>query len=187
MIVFLHCSKSDNSNPNPNTQDFGCISPTTAEFVLPYPVGQSYTLSQGNCGSFNHVNELRYGFDFAMPVGSVVTAAQTGTVFFIEEGYEDGDHQSGHANMLIIFHEDNTYGRYLHLTKNGVMVDIGNIVNRGDTIALSGNTGYVEQPLLHFDVLSCNGCPSTNTLPVGYINADPPLKEEGISYLARPF
>ena len=189
LVLGLHfqCTKSDSNTPSSNTQDFGCKSPDVQEYVLPYPSGESYKLIQGNCGSFDHVNEVRYGFDFAMPIGSVVTAAKTGIVFFIEEDYSNGDHQQDHVNMLMVLHEDNTYGRYLHLAKDGVLVELESIISRGDTIALSGNTGYVQEPQLHFDVFSCNGCVGANTVPVGFVNAEPPVKEEGVSYLAKPF
>lgn len=49
-------------------------------------------------------------------------------------------------------HEDSTYGRYAHLTKNGALVDIGMQIEVDDTLALSGSSGAVHYPHLHFDV-----------------------------------
>ncbi|WP_419901400.1 M23 family metallopeptidase [Kiloniella sp.] len=42
--------------------------------------------------------------------------------------------------------------KYLHLKKNGVLVEIGERVERGQVIGLSGNTGYSTAPHLHFHV-----------------------------------
>ena len=72
------CSKSVGpvTNPDNSGQNFTCNDPDEDLYVLPYPVGQSYTLIQGNCSDSDHVNEFRYAFDFVMPIGSYITAAR---------------------------------------------------------------------------------------------------------------
>lgn len=47
---------------------------------------------------------------------------------------------------------------YFHLTRNGVLVDLGRSVPQGDPIALSGQTGHAGiSPHLHFGVLGRSG------------------------------
>jgi len=56
------------------------------------------------------------------------------------------------GNYLTILHEDGTYADYLHLQFEGVTVELGDKVEAGDPIALSGNTGWSTGPHLHFIV-----------------------------------
>ncbi len=181
------CSDDDSAEPRV-VQDLGCESPVDLDYLLPYPIGEAYTLVQGNCGSQDHINNIRYAFDFAMPIGSVVTAAQDGNVFMFEEGVVDGDRTVNRHNILIIAHFNGTFGRYLHLKQDGVLVELGQEVLRGDTIALSGDTGFVREPLLHFDVVDCmSDCGDFHSVPAGFMNAQPPVKGEMVEYLAVPF
>jgi murein DD-endopeptidase MepM/ murein hydrolase activator NlpD len=83
-----------------------------------------------------------------------VYAAREGTVF----RYKDDSNEAGitgsytkKANYIIIRHDDGSYGCYWHLQQNGVLVKSGR-VNKGQLIALSGATGQVIQPHLHFSV-----------------------------------
>ncbi len=58
------------------------------------------------------------------------------------------------ANYIAIFHPSvGLYSRYYHLKKDGVLVNVGDKVNKGQVIGLSGNTGYSGGPHLHFDVV----------------------------------
>lgn len=186
-ILFVSSCKDDDPGDYMGP-DFSCQPPDADLFALPYPIGQSYTLLQGNCTSRTHSNELRYAFDFAMPIGSPVTAAFGGVINYVEENYSDGDGQEDHANVVTVDHEDGTFGRYMHLTKNGVLVEVGMRIERGDTIALSGKTGFAIEPMLHFDVAKCQiTCNSAETVPVGFANTSLPVDQEGTSYLAEPY
>jgi murein DD-endopeptidase MepM/ murein hydrolase activator NlpD len=55
------------------------------------------------------------------------------------------------ANFIIIKHDDGSFGCYWHLKKNGVIIKSGN-VSAGEQIGLSGATGQVLNPHLHFSV-----------------------------------
>ena len=57
--------------------------------------------------------------------------------------------------MVVLQHEDGTFAEYFHLKKDGVLVKLGEEANRGDPLALSGNTGWSISPHLHFAVF-CN-------------------------------
>lgn len=170
----------------------GYASWETSEYVLPYPVGQSYVVSQGNCSAGGHSGWGRYAYDFWMPVGTLVTAARAGDVEAVVERYQDGDHAPNHANLVRVLHDDGTYAVYGHLTGRGALVEEGDRVAPGTRIGLSGNTGATGgKPHLHFDVAPCPVIASAAcaTLPVTFRNADPNPSglEFGQAYLALPY
>jgi murein DD-endopeptidase MepM/ murein hydrolase activator NlpD len=164
----------------------------TSPYDLPYPAGRSYELRQANCSGFGHVGFWKHGYDFIMPIGSVVTAARGGTVGWARDGCHDGDQDC--TNLVTILHDDGDVTVYSHLTRGGVLVTESQEVSQGDTIGLSGNTGYSTEPHLHFSLHPCNelpglpgggeGCPSQ---PFTLANTDP--NPEGLEpyrwYLAR--
>jgi murein DD-endopeptidase MepM/ murein hydrolase activator NlpD len=165
-----------------------CPSHETSEYVLPYPVGKTYTCTQGYVGRTYHQGVFGYAVDFSMPIGSAVTAARGGIVSFIEESFPDGDYGLGEENLIVIRHADGTYGRYVHLTKNGALVSVNQTVAQGDIIGLSGSSGG-GGPHLHFDVTK--DCPqrSCQTIPICFKNTKPhPYGlETGVSYTADPY
>lgn len=138
------------------------------EYVLPIPSGDSARLIQGNNGPWGHTGVLAYAFDFVMPIGSAVTAARGGRVVGVEARYVDGNRTPGQENYIFIAHGDGTFGRYYHLTQNGVRVHVGDRVASRDTIGRSGNTGASAGPHLHFDITL--GCPEwgCQTVPVHF-------------------
>ncbi len=127
----------------------------TSSFIydLPYPKGVSHTLVQGYFTQFTH--KRRAALDFKMPIGSVVCAAREGVVVRLkEDGNQGGIKKSNrvHANYVVIQHADSSRAGYWHLQKNGVLVNVGDTVKKGQPIARSGNTGYTYFPHLHFIV-----------------------------------
>jgi murein DD-endopeptidase MepM/ murein hydrolase activator NlpD len=89
------------------------------------------------------------GIDYAVPVGTPVMAAGSGTVSFAGV-------QSGFGNVIYIDHGDGTTTIYGHLSQ--ISVSPGQAVGGGDVIGLSGATGTVSGPNLHFQV-DVNGTP----------------------------
>ncbi|MEU9001988.1 M23 family metallopeptidase [Streptomyces sp. NPDC048551] len=109
---------------------------------------KSYTLSAtfGKGGTmWSHKHS---GQDFAVPVGTPVKAAATGTV--VKAGPNGGGDGPAYGNAVVIKHANNTYSQYAHLSK--IQVRIGQSVSSNQQIALSGNTGNSSGPHLHFEI-----------------------------------
>lgn len=124
-------------------------------YQLPFPKTKPYPISQGPNGAFSHTGPNRFAIDWAMPVGSEILAAREGIVISLrEDSFRGGasNKYKSEENYLWIKHPDGTIGQYLHLKKHGVVVEIGEKVDKGQLIAYSGNTGYSTAPHLHFHV-----------------------------------
>jgi len=148
-----------------------------ARYVLPFTPGEAYELTQGNCGGKSHGGRFRYSYDFRMPSASPVLAARAGIVMTVRDGNPDGTRRVGDENFLILRHPDGELSRYIHLRQGGVLVEEGERVAAGDTIALSGNSGRSAFPHLHFDVADRCGSDGCRTIPSAFLNADPPMPD----------
>ena len=84
------------------------------------------------------------GLDLRTPVGTPIQAVLPGKIVY------SGDQVRGFGNLLIIKHARNLHTVYAHNNKN--MALVGTQVKQGEVIALSGKTGRVTGPHLHFEV-----------------------------------
>ena len=86
---------------------------------------------------------MHKGVDWACPVGTTVYASCGGTV--IQPSYH-----GGYGNNVVIQHPDGRMTRYAHNSK--LLVHVGQHVEQGEPIALSGNTGRSTGPHVHFEI-----------------------------------
>jgi len=84
------------------------------------------------------------GADIALPEGTDILAAQTGTVTF-------ADNNGGYGLMVVIDGGDGLVTKYAHCSV--LLVNAGQTVQAGDVIARIGSTGTSTGPHLHFEVL----------------------------------
>ncbi|TMM53358.1 M23 family metallopeptidase [Maribacter algarum] len=121
----------------------------SSEYVLPYPVGKTYSISLSHCsGSYHSEGEPdQFAIDFIMRIGTPITASRAGEVVFIEESGYDGGFPN---NKVVVQHADGTYLQYMHLTYDGAAVNVGAYLKKGQLVGYSGNTGLAGFPHLHF-------------------------------------
>ena len=166
-----------------------------SNYILPYPVGKEYVVSQGNCGQFSHAKggevDFQYSYDFAIPIGDDITSARSGVVINKEEEFPNHSNNSFETNWIAIKHSDGTIAVYIHMTTNGVHVEVGDEVKQGNVIGIAGNSGYTGgYPHLHFHVTerehetcklslydqterSVQNLKDCKTIPTTFKNADP--------------
>jgi len=144
-------------------------------YAFPYAPENAYRILQGYGSRFSHRGREEFAIDFDMPVGTPVHAARSGVVARIEESNSKGcweDDCGQYANFVVVLHSDGTTGEYYHLDKNGALVDVGETVERGQKIALSGNTGHTTMPHLHFAVYRAISWGRTQSIEVRFQGAD---------------
>jgi len=91
------------------------------------------------------VGKVHTGTDFAVPQGTSIHAADSGTVLVAEWW-------SGYGYCVIIDHGGGMWTLYGHIREGGLKVKAGESVKRGQVIAESGSTGRSTGPHLHFEV-----------------------------------
>jgi murein DD-endopeptidase MepM/ murein hydrolase activator NlpD len=89
------------------------------------------------------VNKLHTGIDIGAASGTKVLAANNGTV--IKAGWNNS-----YGNVVMIDHGGGIVTLYAHNSK--LLVSTGDVVSKGQNIALSGSTGNSTGPHIHFEV-----------------------------------
>ena len=112
------------SYANPNTPDL-------------IPINGKYKISQ-------KFSSKHPAVDFATQTGTKIISAADGEVLSV---YED----KHYGNVVIIDHFNDYATLYAHLQKT--FVEMGETLKKGQTIALSGNTGNSTAPHLHFEIM----------------------------------
>ena len=151
---------------------------TSYIYWLPFEHKKSFLLIQGWQSNMSHKYEL--SLDFKMKPGTTICAAREGVVTSTREDSERGGMKAEYmsdGNHVVIQHSDGSYAAYWHLQKDGVLVNDGDTVKKGQAIGLSGNTGYSAFPHLHFEVYKTSM--SYSTIPTRFTT------KKGIRYL-RP-
>jgi murein DD-endopeptidase MepM/ murein hydrolase activator NlpD len=106
-----------------------------------------------------HIARPHEGIDVTAPMGSPIEAPAAGVV-------TDAGWESGYGNTVTIDHGYGITTKFAHASK--LLVKTGQRVQRGQRIALVGNTGLATGPHLHYEV-HVNGRPVD---PLKYVRPD---------------
>ncbi|MGW7255436.1 M23 family metallopeptidase [Streptomyces sp. NPDC054834] len=142
------------------TQPSSAAAPNAATgFTLPVSgaaIGTGYHVPGGMWSSGYHT-----GVDFVVPTGTSVKAVGAGTV--VSAGWG-----GAYGNQVVIRLADGYYAQYGHLSS--ISVSAGQTVAAGRQIGLSGATGNVTGPHLHFEIRTTPDYGS-DVDPVGYLRS----------------
>ncbi len=122
--------KSPQSNPG------GYIWPVDSRYITSTVGGRQ---SPGGIGSTNHkgTDIGRVGYT------SPIYAAKAGTVIVSQ-------YSSSYGNYVVISHGSGNTTLYGHMSSR--KVEVGQYVNQGDVIGITGSTGHSTGPHLHFEI-----------------------------------
>ena len=127
----------------------------TRRITNPFGTGQVFIYPNGE----RRAPSIHAGIDYGVPIGTPVLACAAGKVVLARPRIITG-------YTVIIEHYPGVYSLYYHLDK--IMVSEGSLIEQGLPVGLSGATGFVTGPHLHWE------------LRVGGINTDPD------AFVARP-
>jgi murein DD-endopeptidase MepM/ murein hydrolase activator NlpD len=150
-VFFTSCSLLQNSRVVYQLDK--TLADTTYAYSLPFQKSTSQQVWQGYHSVFSHYGNL--AVDFKMKPGTPIHAARGGVVVHVVEENKRGGvglRYIGKENSIIIQHSDSTFAHYLHLKYKGAVVNVGDTVQEGQQIGLSGHTGFSAFPHLHFEV-----------------------------------
>lgn len=111
--------------------------------MLPVNANWSASAFGWRSDPFTGQRAMHEGVDFSAEVGTPIMSAANGVVIAAEEHPEYG-------LLLELDHGQEYTSRYAHASK--LLVNVGQIVKRGQKIAEVGNTGRSTGPHLHFEV-----------------------------------
>src|SRR5690606_5660521 len=156
-LVLAGCENSPAVRPDPPAVT-GCdgqayILPDDSPYVLPYAVGAVFETGLTNCSSSYHGpgKPDQYAFDFRMPEGTPFIATRAGkVVIVVEDAPSEG---GGVGNYVVVDHLDGTHGLYYHSPQDGIAVEVGEDVEQGTVLGVTGRSGLAGYPHLHFTVV----------------------------------
>ncbi|BCL26271.1 peptidoglycan DD-metalloendopeptidase family protein [Streptomyces aurantiacus] len=133
---------------------------TATGFALPVDgatIGTPYKMSGSMWSSGYHT-----GVDFVVPTGTALKSVGAGTV--VSAGWG-----GAYGNQVVLQLADGHYAQYAHLSS--LSVSAGQTVTAGQQVGLSGATGNVTGPHLHFEIRTTPDYGS-DVDPLAYLRAN---------------
>lgn len=155
--------------------DYTAIHSSVIPYSLPYASPNKFKITQSCNGSFTHFGHSKYAIDFKMPINTPIHAAREGVIIDVKSNSSIGGDSKNFiddANYVLIEHSDGTLGEYAHLKLNGIVVNVGQFVTKGELIGYSGKTGYATGPHLHFVVKSANEKGKNISIPIPFLTSN---------------
>ena len=113
-----------------------------SEYIV--PMETKITSSFGKARIYNStLNGYHSGTDFRAKIGTPIVASNDGKVVLAQDRFYAG-------NSIIIDHGQGIYSCYYHLSEFSVKE--GDMVRKAQVIGLSGDTGRITGPHLHFSI-----------------------------------
>lgn len=109
----------------------------------------------GNRKFWNNVTQqwnsgFHNGID--MTSGTKIVAVASGKVTACRNSVKGYTESQASGNYVTLYHGNNVYTTYCHMTYGSVKVKVGDIVDGGQELGTKGTTGYSTGPHLHFGI-----------------------------------
>lgn len=115
----------------------------TSAFIK--PLDSNITSEYGSARTYNgSLKSYHGGVDFRARTPLPIVASNDGIVVLVQERYYSG-------GTIIIDHGEGLYSCYFHMSRFDV--NVGDRVERGQTIGLTGASGRITGPHLHFGMM----------------------------------
>lgn len=114
-------------------------------------------------GAFpSHAGPFITAIDFEMATGNEVIAPFDGHVVDVVDGntaYGPSREFAESANYITLGHKNGEYSQYLHLANGTIAVSKGEVVKKGQLLAKTGLSGWMNAPHLHWFVFVYDDSP----------------------------
>jgi murein DD-endopeptidase MepM/ murein hydrolase activator NlpD len=103
----------------------------------------------------SHQGSYEGSVDFAVPLATPVLAGADGVVVRVRDDsdvYGQDPSYGPSVNYITLEHAGQELSEYLHLAKGSAVVSVGDTVEVGQRIAVTGLSGWLYAPHLHFMV-----------------------------------
>lgn len=144
------------------------LAPAVAEATppvhSPWPCGVDESVSQGHLTTSSHAAGTRdaWAWDLRRGVGDPVVAPFDGIVRAAKEDSTTSCGIGGgcwlETNHIVLVHDDGTESLFMHLAKDTVPFEVGDVVRRGEVVGQVGLTGQITGAHLHFGVQDASDC-----------------------------
>jgi len=115
--------------------------PTALNGPFIWPVASGNVVRRFGAGASGERND---GIKIAVPIGTPIHAVADGVVIYTTDSI------AGLGGLVMVRHGDGWTSVYGHASR--ILVTRGQAVKRGQTVALSGDTGFADRPELHFEL-----------------------------------
>lgn len=113
-------------------------------FIL--PLNSKITSNFGNARIFNNeVKSYHSGIDYRATIGVEIKATNDGIIRIAKDRYYAG-------KSVVVDHGGGIFSQYYHLSK--IYVKVGDRIKQGEVLGLSGDSGRVNGPHLHFGIFA---------------------------------
>lgn len=151
-----------NTPAKPAPQQVAAVAPSQPQSSVVSPTPASTGVESAADGSFRWPvrgrvisafgqkpgGERNDGINIEVPEGTPIKAAEGGQVIYA------GNELKGFGNLVLVKHPNGFVSAYAHASE--LLVQRGDNILRGQTIAKVGSTGNVSRPQLHFEIRNGN-------------------------------
>ena len=109
----------------------------------------------GNRKFYNTVTkkyDTNYHNGIDLTSGTNIVAVSKGKVVEVVSNKEGYSEVFPRGNYVVLYHGEETFTCYYHMKLNSIVVNVGDIVEKGQFLGVKGNTGYSISEHLHFGV-----------------------------------
>jgi murein DD-endopeptidase MepM/ murein hydrolase activator NlpD len=131
---------ANTANPPQPSSVPATYAPDSGSIAFAWPLNGPVIADYGTTVS----GERNVGIDIAAPFGTPIRAAAAGQISYA------GNELRGYGNLVLIKHDDGYVTAYAHAER--IVVNRGDMVQKGQIIGYAGQTGDVTSPQLHFEI-----------------------------------
>ena len=145
--------------------------PVPLALLPPIPPALEAAISQGHHTSGTHQGPSSWAWDLDVPYGTPVLAAAPGVVVGVRQDstlHGTGPEMAAEANFIVLDHGGGLYTAYVHLEANSALVVPGSLVEAGEKLGVTGASGQLTGPHLHFQVENAY----SDSVPARFVNRD---------------